>query len=92
MAKRQRDWARKTRDKLMSLLGDKCAKCGTTIELQFDVITPVQDFDKTGKEKHQRAMDWSWRMSFYRKQFNNKNLQLLCDKHNSQKSNLENPF
>lgn len=76
----------------MLLLGNKCAQCGSTVELQFDIIEPIGDWDKSGKEKHHRAMDWSWRMSFYRKQHKNNNLQILCDKHNSQKSNLEEPF
>lgn len=82
MGKRQREWARKTRDKLLTLLGNKCAKCSTTSELELDVIFPIADNDK-----HHRKMDWSWRMSFYRKQYERGNLQVLCKKHNVSKSN-----
>jgi len=81
MGLRQREWARKETKRLRSLLGGKCVQCGTTEELEFDVIIPV------GNNDHHRRMEWSWRTSFYRKQHDKGNLQLLCQKHNTQKSN-----
>lgn len=81
MGKRQREWARKTRDALFDVLGYKCKKCGITEELEFDVIIPV------GNNDHHRKMEWSWRMSFYRKQYEHGNLQVLCRFHNAKKQN-----
>lgn len=78
MAKRQRIWASKKRDELRALLGGKCAYCGAKKDLEFDVIFPI---DST----HHREMDTSWRMSFYRQQLANGNLQLLCSPCNSRK-------
>ena len=80
MAKRQRDWARRETERLRTLLGGKCRKCGTTENLEFDVIIPI------GNDDHHNY-EWSWRMSFYRKQLERKNLQLLCEKHNGKKQN-----
>lgn len=71
MAKRQRDWARRCREKLIEILGAKCADCGTTSALEFDCIIPQGN-------GHHEPMDPSWRMSFYRKQHATGNLQLLC--------------
>lgn len=73
MGARQRKWAKKTRLALRRLLGMKCARCGSRDfrKLEFDVIRPV------GNEHHKK-MDWSWRMSFYRKMHAENNLQLLC--------------
>ena len=59
-------------------MGGKCTQCGSTEELTFDCINP-QGSD------HHSAMDWSWRMSFYRAQFKQGNLQLLCHMCNSTK-------
>lgn len=89
MALRQRQWAREWRLKLRRLLGMKCKKCNSKdyLKLEFDVIIPIGDFDKTGKERHHRAMEWSWRISFYRKQYAMGNLQLLCGRCNHDKSN-----
>lgn len=81
MGKRQREWARSKRDELFLLLEGCCCDCGTTKNLQFDVICP------TGNDKHHRKMDWSWRMSFYRRQFDMNNLALRCEKCNNKKGN-----
>lgn len=75
----QRRWAAKTSRKLKLLLGGHCAICGTTRNLEFDCIVPCGHW-------HHR-IEWSWRLSFYRSQFQQGNLQLLCTKHNARKSN-----
>jgi 5-methylcytosine-specific restriction endonuclease McrA len=78
MAKRQRDWARRATQALRVLLGGKCERCGSTKNLEFDVIVP------DGSDHHRRY-EWSWRLSFYRYHLKADNLQLLCDKCNSHK-------
>lgn len=78
MAKRQRVWAANETFRLRFLLGDKCVRCGTSEELVFDVKVPCDNGSHHKKE-------WSWRMSFYRKQFSEGNLQLLCNNCNAVK-------
>ena len=75
MGKRQIDWARKKRLELRRLLGMKCAQCGSKYyaKLEFDVIIPVEN-----NNHHHKKMDWSHRMSFYRRMYREGNLQLLC--------------
>lgn len=75
MARRQKEWARRTRDGLLAALGRQCAWCGTTANLQFDCIIPQGD--------HHHKIDWSHRMSFYRQQHTEGNLQILCERCNS---------
>jgi hypothetical protein len=79
MGLRQREWARKTRDKLRLELGGVCSVpgCGRTDDLEFDVILPVD-------QPHHR-IEWSQRMSFYRQQHARKNLCLKCSYHNGLK-------
>lgn len=81
MGKVQQAWARKTRDRLMEELGGECTECGTTEKLEFDCIVAQGD-------KHHK-MEFSWRMSFYRKQHAEGNLQILCQSCNATKGNLE---
>lgn len=81
MAYRQRNWAREWTKKLRSILGGKCNYCGLRERLEFDLIHPI---DTQGKH---HKMEWSWRLSFYRKQHTNQNLQLLCQKCNGKKGN-----
>jgi 5-methylcytosine-specific restriction endonuclease McrA len=71
MAKRQKEWARKARFELMFKLGGACSVCGTDRDLDFDCIIPQGP-------AHHRDMDTSHRMSFYRRQHAEGNLQLLC--------------
>lgn len=78
MGARQKDWARRARVKLMEELGGCCAECGTTEKLTFDCKVPCGD-------KHHK-MDSSARMSFYHAQHREKNVQLLCEKHNAEKA------
>lgn len=81
MALRQRQWAERTREKIFDALGRFCNYCSTTKNLEFDVIIPADNGE------HHREYDWSWRMSFYRKQLKANNLQVLCDKCNARKRN-----
>ena len=78
MAARQKDWARRTRDTLLALMGGKCVWCGTVENLSFDCIMPQ------GSDHHRRH-DWSTRMSFYKRQLEAGNLQILCVSCNSKK-------
>lgn len=77
MGKRQKEWARKARQKLIAELGGSCAQCGTKDNLVFDCIFP------TGHDHHSK--DTSARMSYYRREHACGNLQLLCAKHNNLK-------
>ncbi len=70
MARRQKEWAKKARFELQLKLGGVCAECGTDKDLDFDCIKPQGD-------QHHR-MDTSHRISFYRRQHREGNLQLLC--------------
>lgn len=70
MGLRQREWARRTRDSLRTALGGKCVDCCSTFDLEFDVVKPVP-------ERHHR-IEWSARMSFYRRQYAAGNLALRC--------------
>lgn len=70
MAKRQKEWAKKARFELMFKLGGICSVCGTDKNLDFDCIEPQGPF-------HHR-IEPSHRMSFYRRQHKEGNLQLLC--------------
>lgn len=80
MGKRQRTWARYKRDELILLLGGKCVDCGNEEDLEFDVIVTL------GNNNHHK-IEWSHRISFYRKQFDLNNLALRCTKCNSKKGN-----
>lgn len=81
MGKRQRDWARRLRVQIRKDLGNKCAHCGATEELEFDCISPK------GDEHHK--MEQSARVSFYRVQYALGNLQLLCEKCHKKKTSFE---
>jgi len=70
MAKRQKEWARKAKFELLFKLGGACVECGTDKHLDFDCIIPQGD-------AHHR-LDTARRLSFYRRQHQEGNLQLLC--------------
>lgn len=83
MGARQREWARKTRDKIFETLGRVCAACGETEgNMEFDCIKPMGPH-------HSKQMEWSWRMSFYRQQLREGNLQILCERCNGTKRATE---
>lgn len=70
MGKRQKIWARRARSRLVEILGGRCKCCGTDEGLELDCIVPMGHF-------HHR-MDSSARISFYRQQHREGNLQVLC--------------
>jgi len=78
MGQRQKDWAKRVREKLLAELGGKCVVCGSAYRPEFDCIEPRGD-------AHHK-FDTSHRMSFYRKEHKAGNLQVLCQFHNAQKS------
>ena len=71
MARRHKRWAKKARAKLKELLGGVCKLCKTNRDLEFHCIEQQGD-------RHHR-MDPSARMCFYKKQYMNNNLELLCE-------------
>lgn len=77
MGQRQREWARRAYDKLIQDLGGKCVKCGTTEKLTIDHID--------GCDFVHKDVEWSYRVSIYRREAKENKLQVLCDKHNCQK-------
>lgn len=79
MASRQREWARQKREELFDALGRICARCGAEHDLSFDCIVPM------GHEHHR--IEWSCRLSFYRRMHEVGNLQVLCLSCNSIKGN-----
>lgn len=81
MSAYEKEWARRQRAALMEILGPRCNYCGDTEPktLEFDCVKPMGD-------KHHR-MDTSARMSFYRRQFREGNLQVLCRYCNNTKGN-----
>lgn len=83
MAKRHKIKARNLRRLLIDVLGGKCAVPGCKDEnLTFDVIKAK------GHKHHKGSTDQ--RMAFYFKELAKHNLQLLCDKHNSDKGDMDN--
>ena len=81
MAKRQREWARRTYDKLILQLGGKCVECGSLSALTIDHIEGC-DFDHN-------KIEWSHRVSIYRREALEGKLQVLCEKCNSKKGRPE---
>lgn len=81
MAKPQKDWAVRWRVRLMHILGGQCRQCGSTNNLEFDCI------ESRGDRHHK--MDTSARMSFYRREYREFNLQILCQSCNARKADKE---
>jgi single-strand DNA-binding protein len=79
----EKEWARRKRRELRAALGGICAECGTNRRLEFDCKEPRGD-------THHRY-DTSQRMSFYRREHRDGNLQLLCSRCHSRKSAQEHP-
>lgn len=83
MGQYEKQWARRKRAELTVELGSLCVNCKREDDLEFDCIIPQGD-------KHHK-MDTSARMSFYRAQHRNGNIQLLCEKCHRIKSASEQP-
>ena len=77
MSKRQKEWARLGRARMVALLGGKCACCGRLSNLQLDCIRPA------GHLHH--GTDPASRHVFYRRQMRAGNLQVLCARCNAYK-------
>ena|SRR5438552_1668934 len=78
MGARQRVWGRNVMKKLRQLLSNKCRKCGAENNLEFDCIVP------RGHQHHMLAIPS--RATFYRREMEAGNLQLLCEKCHNKKS------
>lgn len=80
MGKAQKKWAREKKAELFLVLGGTCHSkgCTNTKRLEFDCIIPQGD-------AHHK-LDQARRMSFYLRQLENNNLQLLCPKCHAKKS------
>lgn len=74
---RQAVWAKKKRAHLLEVLGPICKHCGAVNCLTFDCIRPMGD-------AHHRLSSVA-RMTFYVRQFNEGNLQVLCSSCNTKK-------
>ena len=83
MAKADKSRARIRRNLLKICLGERCAICSTTDNLEFDCI------ESRGNAHHR--YDTSHRMCFYWREYRAGNLQLLCAKCNNRKSLTERP-
>lgn len=81
MGKRQRDWARRAYDRLIIELGGKCAQCGVLSALTIDHID--------GCEFEHQKLEWSFRVSVYRREAKEGKLQVLCEKCNQKKGRPE---
>lgn len=77
MGKRQREWARKERVRLIELLGGVCVDCGATDRLEFDHREP-----RTWVNKHH---DPSARMSKIRAEIARGIIELRCPDCNKRK-------
>jgi 5-methylcytosine-specific restriction endonuclease McrA len=77
MAKRQRKWARRAYEKLILQLGGRCIECGSLSGLSIDHIN--------GKDWTAYKVEWSHRISIYRREASQGLLQILCIKCNSRK-------
>ena len=70
MSKRQRLWAYRARLALVATLGGKCAHCGSTHDLELDHIY--------GATWRHRSIEYSHRISIYRREAKRGLLQVLC--------------
>ena len=80
MARRHRIWAARSRASMTLALGGCCVLCQRRDELTFDCISPMGNGHHRGSAPQ--------RISFYRAQMRCGNVQLLCARCNSLKSDL----
>ena len=81
MSRAAKEWAKQKRRELLAHFGNECAHCGAVENLEFDCISPRG-------HRHHRG-DASQRMCFYRRQFRQGNLQVLCTACNARKGDDE---
>lgn len=81
MGHRQKIWARKAYDKLIQELGAACYHCGSTENLTVDHIA--------GKDYVANKLEWSARVSRYRREMKEGKLQVLCNTCNVMKGNSD---
>ena len=77
---RMTEYAVRKRTAIFEVLGQKCAACGVTKDLEFDVIVPTKQV-----KSHHGKFSFAQRMIFYCRQLSAGNLQVLCTKCNSRK-------
>ena len=85
MGLRQRAWARCWRDYMVKELGGECCDCHRKppeVKFEFDCIVPQGD-------AHHK-MEWSQRITFYKRQFCEGNLALRCEECHVIKTKNEN--
>lgn len=83
MGLRQKRWAKGKRLWLVTVLGGKCKHCGATNCLTLDCIVP------TGDAHHRMSQEV--RITYYMRQAQKGNLQVLCSECNSRKGNRPQP-
>ena len=74
------EFAYRKRQAIFEVLGKKCAACGVTEKLEFDVIIPQPQ-----AKSHHQDFSFAQRMIFYCRQLSAGNLQVLCSECNSRK-------
>lgn len=83
MSHRQRVWAGRAYAALVAELGGKCYDCGTTRDLSIHHIA--------GKKYTSSKLEWSHRVSTYRKEMKEGKLWVLCITCNSKRGNPNRP-
>jgi len=81
MAKRQVTWARAVMERLRVVMGRVCVCCGSDENLEMDCREP------RGHAHH--AVGYVQRATFYRREYEIGNLQLLCSKCHWKKTRID---
>lgn len=74
MAKRQREWANRAKARLCLALGNLCWACGSPGPLEIDHIH--------GRDWKPRKVEFSHRISIYRREWAEGKIRLLCSQCN----------
>lgn len=86
MGLRQKEWATRARKAIIVALGGKCQQCGTKRKLELDVVYRTA---RDPHSKHHRQWSFDRRVSFWRAEMAENNLQLLCSPCNASKGRPE---
>lgn len=81
MGKRQTEWAKRARLKLIADLGGQCKQCGSLEDLHLDHLYPSQEIISSGN----RRQEYSRRVIIMRREKEAGILQVLCAKCNQKK-------